>query len=254
MLLLAYVFADFFLMFKLLPGQPTEQAGKFFLNDHGTLLPVSTDGYRQALAHQARLFTGHELLFFGWAAVLSYQIARLRNGKLRLAAPAVPEVITDLPPVALSQSIVLETSYTPDQCVHELQASVDRIPAAFVWRSSKLWGTVSSDGFWLQLAQGSSSQLAFAIGRFVQQGAGTRVELQLRLKRSIRLFVVGTAALLPILGAVLDANTGGHNFVLLFSAMAAFGLLGNLAFALIQRRRLLSTIQHALNARRGLVS
>jgi hypothetical protein len=243
------------LMFKLLPGQPTVEAGKFFLNDHGTLLPVSPDGYRQALAHQARLFSGHEMFFFGCAAVFGYQIDRVRSGNLHLAAPPVPKLAGDFPsPVALSQSVVLETSYTPNQCVHELQASVDRLPAAFLWSRSKLWGTVSADGFWLQLAQGSSSQLAFAMGRFVQQGAGTRVQVELRLKRSILLFVVGTALLLPILGTVLDANSGDHRFLFLLSAMAAFGLIGNVAFALFQRRRLLSTIERALNAHRRQVS
>jgi hypothetical protein len=250
-LLLAYIFVDFLSMFKLLVGQPTEQAGKFFLNDHGTLIPVSLDGYRQGLAYQARLFTGHEMFFFGWSAVIGYQIDRLRSGRLRLAAPTIPEAISDSPsPISLVRSVVLETSYSPNQCASQLQASVDRIPAAFLGSSSKLWGTISAEGFWLQLAQGSASQLAFAVGRFAQQGTGTRVQLQLRLKRWVLLAVAGTALVLVILGVVFD-NARDHRFVILFSAMGAFGLLANVAFALAQRHRLLSTIEHALNARRG---
>jgi len=251
-LLLAYVVADFLLMFRALPGQPTEQAGGFFFNDHGTLIPISSDVYRQGLAYQARLFTGHEMVFFGFAAVFGYQIDRLRDGKLQLAAPAVPELITEpTSPIALTRSVVLETSFAPNQCASQLQASVDRIPGWFWGRDSKLWGTVSADGFWLQLAQGSSSQLAFAVGRFARQGAGTRVQVQLQFKRWVLLALVGTAVLLPIMGVAFDVTSGGHNFVILFSAMAAFGLLANLAFGLFQRHRLLSAIERALNAHRG---
>jgi hypothetical protein len=39
-LLVAYIALDFFLMFVLLPGQPVEQGGKFFFDEHG-LVPTT---------------------------------------------------------------------------------------------------------------------------------------------------------------------------------------------------------------------
>ena len=40
--------------------------------------------YNQALMHAARLFTGHEIWFFGFAGVLGYQLNRLRTGRISL--------------------------------------------------------------------------------------------------------------------------------------------------------------------------
>lgn len=78
----AYIFLDFFWMIHLLPGQPTEQDGRFFFNDHGRLIPISSHAYRQSLLFQARLFSGHEITFSGVATILGYQLDRLRRGEL----------------------------------------------------------------------------------------------------------------------------------------------------------------------------
>lgn len=69
-------------LIHLLPGQPTEQDGRFFFNDHGRLIPISAHTYRQSLLFQARLLSGHEITFTGVAAILGYQLDRLRRGQL----------------------------------------------------------------------------------------------------------------------------------------------------------------------------
>ena len=81
---LGYVAVDFFLMFKVLPGQPEQHGAEYFFNEHGLLVPIDVHQYNQALMHAARLFTGHEIWFFGFAAVLAYQLERLRRGLVNL--------------------------------------------------------------------------------------------------------------------------------------------------------------------------
>src|ERR1700730_9672525 len=60
---LLYVFLDFFLMTRVLPGQPEQDVSNFYFNDHGSLIPISVDAYRMAMMPAARLFSGHELIF-----------------------------------------------------------------------------------------------------------------------------------------------------------------------------------------------
>jgi len=78
----AYIFVDFFWVIHLLPGQPIEQDGRFFFDDHGRLIPISSQTYRLSLLFQARLFSGHEIILTGVAAILGYQLDRLRRGQL----------------------------------------------------------------------------------------------------------------------------------------------------------------------------
>ncbi len=250
-LLVAYIALDFFLMFALLPGQPVEQGGKFFFDEHGLVLTTEA-AYRQGLAYQARLISGHEMFFFGFAAVFGYQLDRLRLGKATLAEAPTPAIGDIVSPGPLDRLVVLETGLTPDQCAGRLQA---RLGPLLGWRwgsRMELWGSVSSDGFSLQMGRGSSArQLVFAGGRFGQLGRGTGIEVWLQLKRWGLLAIVGTAVALPIVGVVMDAFTGGgHHMLEITSAIAVFALVGNLAFALYQRGRLLSLIEQTLEAHR----
>lgn len=249
-LLVAYVFFDFFLMSALLPGQPVEQGGAFFFDDHG-LVPTTEAAYRQGLAYQARLITGHEMIFFGLAAVFGYQLDRLRRGKAGLPEAPIPAIGDVFSPWPLDRLVVLETALTPEECASRLQSRMGPLLGLSWGRRMELWGTASSEGFSLQLFRGSSSsQLVFVVGRFARAGPSTRVEVFLQFKRWAVLAVGGTAIALPIVGVVIDSISGrGHYSLGILSAMALFGVVGNLAFALYQRHRLLSLIVQTLDAR-----
>lgn len=250
-LLVAYVALDFFLMSGLLRGQPVEQGGKFFFDDHG-LVPTTAAAYRQGLAYQARLISGHEMFFLGLAAVFGYQLDSLRRGKATLDEAPTPAIGDVVSPGPLDRLVVLETGLTPDQCAGRLQARLGPL-LGWPWGSrQELWGSVSADGFSLQMGRGSfARQLVFAAGRFGRQGHGTRIQVWLQFKRWGFLTIVGTAVALPIVGVVMDVfSGGGHYFVEITSALAVFALVGNLAFALYQRDRLLSLIERSLDAHR----
>jgi hypothetical protein len=250
-LLVAYVFLDFFLMLALLPGQPVEEGGKFFFNEHGLVRTTETV-YRQGLAYQARLISGHEMLFFGLAAVFGFQIDRLRVGKISLPEAPVPAIGGTVSPGPLDRRVVLETRLKPDQCASRLQSRLGPLLGWSGGRRLELWGLVSSDGFSLQMGRGGSNrQLVFASGRFAQPGRGTRVEVWLQLKRWGLPAIVGGAVAFPIVGVVMDALTGGsHDFAAFTAVIAVFALVANLASALYRRNRLLSLIERALEAHR----
>jgi heme exporter protein D len=252
-LLLAYVALDFFLMVALLPGQPVEQGGRFFFNEGG-LVPTTAAAYRQGLAYQARLISGHELIFFGLAAVIGFQIQRLRSGKASLPEAPVPVIGAVVSPGPLDRQVVLETGLTPDECVTRLQSRLGPLLGGSWGRQMELWGLVSSEGFSLQLGRsGSTRQLVFASGTFAQPARGTQIQVWLQFKRWGLPAIVGSAVAFPIVGAVMDALSGGsHFYVELTTALAVFALVANLAFALYQRHRLLSLIERSLDAHRGM--
>jgi hypothetical protein len=238
-------------MSGLLPGQPVEQGGKFFFDDHG-LVPTTAAAYQKGLAYQARLISGHEMLFLGLAAVFGYQLERLRLGKASLPQAQIPAIGEVMSPGQLDRLVVLETGLTPEQAAGRLEARLGPI-LGWHWGSrTELSGLVSRDGFSLQIGRrGSTRQLVFARGKFAQLERGTRIEVWLQFKHWGLPAIVGTAAALPVVGAVMDALTGGgHDFAVLLSAVAVFALVANLAFALYQRHRLLSLIERTLAAQR----
>jgi hypothetical protein len=250
-LLVAYVAFDFFLMLALLPGQPVEQGGKFFFDAHG-LVPTTAAAYRQGLAYQARLISGHELLLFGVAAVFGFQIARLRSGRASLPQAPIAAIGDVASPGPLDRLVVLETGLMPEQCANRLQSRLGPLLGWSFGSRMELSGLASPDGFSLQMGQpGSTRQLVVAGGRFGQPGHGTRIQGWLQLKRWGILTTVGTAVAFPIVGAVVDAlSGGGHYFVKITSALAVFALVANLTLALYRRHQMLSLIERTLDARR----
>src|SRR5438034_837859 len=76
---LLYVFVDFFLMMRVLPGQPEQDGPNFYFNDHGSLVPIGLDAYRMAMMHAARMFSGHALIFFGLGTLIGYQVDGIRS-------------------------------------------------------------------------------------------------------------------------------------------------------------------------------
>jgi hypothetical protein len=65
---LAYVAVDFVLMIRRLPGQPEIHDGAFFMNVHEALTRISQADYVAALQHANRLYSGHEMAFYGLVA------------------------------------------------------------------------------------------------------------------------------------------------------------------------------------------
>ena len=53
-------------------GQPTMSAGHYFLNDHGSLIPVTKAAYEHALVLQQRIFTLGPSVFFALGIVVHY--------------------------------------------------------------------------------------------------------------------------------------------------------------------------------------
>jgi hypothetical protein len=235
-LLLVYVVADFLLLLGLLPGQPIEQNGQFFFNNHGSLTPISLERYRQGLAYQARLFTGHEMVFYGVATLVAYQLDRFRRGQISPTTPAIPTLSEFARAGPMSRLVVLETALIPDQCVSRIHAS-------------RLSGSASPDGFWLALERGARASLVFATGRFTPQGTGTRVEVRLELKRWGWWSLIASAALVPVFGVAIDWATGGGDLAAIVFVLVAFILIGNVTALWLERRRLLSAIESALSAR-----
>jgi hypothetical protein len=63
-------------------GAPTVVHGQYFLNDHGTLIPVTYNGYRHALVLQQRIFTSIPGAFYALGIVMNWPIM----------GPSVPSV------------------------------------------------------------------------------------------------------------------------------------------------------------------
>jgi hypothetical protein len=55
-----------------LAGQPTVVHGKYFLNDHGDLMPVTYNGYRHAVVLQQRIFTLIPGVFYALGIVINW--------------------------------------------------------------------------------------------------------------------------------------------------------------------------------------
>jgi hypothetical protein len=53
-------------------GQPTMSGGHYYLNDHGSLIPVSKAAYEHGLVLQQRIFTLGPAIFFALGALVHY--------------------------------------------------------------------------------------------------------------------------------------------------------------------------------------
>jgi len=240
---LVYVFVDFFLMFRVLPGQPEQQGTSYFFNEHGLLVPIGLHQYNQALMHSARLFTGHELWFLGFAAVLSYQFDRLRRGQITLDTAPRDEAIENHPlPPPLSRALTLQTMLSPEECAARLLQPARRPMFAFVGRYG-MRGEATTAGFRLELA-GSNTSLVYAVGRFGAASRPTFIRVLLTFKRWPLISFGLSTLFLPLFW--LFTNAAGIPFAwqgLLF--VFIFGVGANFAFALAQMRNLLKQIKQA---------
>jgi hypothetical protein len=206
---------------------------------------------REALMYAARLFTGHEILFFGAAALAGRQLDAVREGRLDLDAAPRDEGLERSPlPYPLSQTVTLETILSPEALAARILSPPRRRAGGFAFFSQPqgMQGESSTDGFRIELT-GAQSQLVYAVGRFELEGGLTRIPVLLTFKRWTIVGIVVTAVAAPLAWAYLRA-IGSQSFAnLILIAFLGVGVVGNLIFGLYQRRRLLSLIKDATESR-----
>jgi hypothetical protein len=243
--LVVYVFVNFFAMTTLLPGQPEQDGSTYYFNNHGSQIPISAKVYRMGLMHAARLFSGHELIFFGVGALIAYQIDRLRRGRITIdVAPPRDEAMerTRLP-YPLQRLISLQTTLTPETIASRLLEPKPRVLWSFFDKSLGLRGEASAAGFRVEI-ESAQFQMVYAVGQFETKTGGTTIRLLLTFKKWPLISLAGMAILAPVVW-VLIGNLAfplpgfGLAFVLVL------GVGGNFLFALDQRRRLLGLIKQA---------
>ena len=241
-----YVFVDFFAMIQLLPGQPEQDGSSFYFNNKGSLIPISADTYRVGLMHAARLFSGHELFFFGFAALLAHQIDAIRSGRITIdLAPRDDAMERSRLPYPLQRHVTLRTVQSPETCAHNLLTPT--LPRSFFDTVRGLRGESSPAGFRVELQSGQS-QMVYAVGRLQADRAGTSMQVLLTFKRWPLIILASSAVLIPLAWAVLGLL--GFQmpwFVVAFVVLV--GVVGNFLFGLDQRRRVLAQIKRATDAK-----
>jgi hypothetical protein len=188
-------------------------------------------GVDQPPMYVARLFTGHEMYFFGFATLIGYQLDRIRRGKLEPWRPPRDDALESDPlPWPLSRSAVLQTLLSRADCAARLL-------------QLRLRGEATAEAFRLELT-GPRSSLVYAVGRF--EGSGpTFIRLLLTFKRWPLIAIGGTLVLLPLVWLMLGPVGFGWQG-LLFVVVFAGG--GNIVYGVIQMRRLQAMIQRATEA------
>lgn len=244
---LLYLFVDFFLMVRVLPGQPEQDGSNFYFNDHGNLIPISLDAYRMAMMHAARLFSGHELIFFGFGTLIGYQIDGIRSGRVSLDMAPRDEVIERSPlPYPLSRVVGLQTALSAEACVARLLTPPPRPAWSLFATSQGLRGHASTTEFRVEMA-GVQSQMVYAVGRFGRVGGATGIRLLMTFKRWPLITLAASIFLAPMVWAFMVA--AGFSFPWFSLAfVVVFGVGGNFLFGLDQRRRLLAQIKRATEA------
>lgn len=245
--ILLYVFVDFFLMMHVLPGQPEQDGSNFYMNNGGTLTPITPDAYRMALMHAARLFTGHELVFFGVGTLIGYQLDRIRSGRVSLeVAPRDEAMERSSLPYPLSRVVGLRTTLSPEACAARLLAPTPRPAWSLFTTSQGLRGQASAIEFRVETAS-SQSQLVYAVGRFGRVGSATGIRVLMPFKRWPLIALGASVLLAPLVWAFMVASGFPLPWLWLV-AVVVFGVGGNLLFGLDQRRRLLAQIKRATDA------
>src|SRR5207249_3592669 len=71
-----------------LDGQPTHQHGHYFLNNHGSLMPVTRSMYEHALVLQQRIFTCIPSVFYALGVLVNAPlVGKLRADPRRVVSP-----------------------------------------------------------------------------------------------------------------------------------------------------------------------
>ena len=243
--ILVYVFVDLFAMIPLLPGQPEQDGSSFYFNNKGTLIPISAETYRMGLMHAARLFSGHELFFFGITALIARQVDAIRSGRITIdLAPRDDAMERSRLPYPLQRLVTLQTVQSPETCAQNLLTPT--LPRSFFDSVRGLRGESSAAGFRVELAN-VQSQMVYAVGQFQADGAGTSMQVLLTFKRWPLIFLAASAVLIPLVWAVMGLF-GFQVPWFVFAFVVLFGVVGNFLVGLDQRRRLLAQIKRATDA------
>jgi hypothetical protein len=242
-----YVFVDFFAMIHLLPGQPEQVSSAYYFDDKGTLIPISAGDYLMGLMHAARLFTGHEIIFFGFAGLIAHQLNAMRAGRIDLdAAPHDVAMERSRLPYPLQRVVLLRTTTTPADCAARLLIPQPR--ATFSFDASRgLRGETSTEGFRLEIAS-PQVQMVYAFGRFEAGSGETSIRVLLTFKRWPLIFLAGSVLLVPVVWTVAVGFGAVLPSLGIVAALLVFGVGGNFLFGLDQRRRLLGQIKRATDA------
>ncbi len=244
--ILVYVFVDFFAMVALLPGQPEQDGSNFYFNNKGDLIPIGADTYRIGLMHAARLFSGHELIFFGISALIARQVDAIRSGRISIdLAPHDDVMERSRLPYPLQRLVTLRTVQSPETCAQNLLTPT--LPRSFFDTVRGLRGEASAAGFRVEL-ESSQSQMVYAVGQFQADPAGTSIQVLLTFKRWPLIILGSSAVLVPLAWAVM----GLFGFQLPWFVVAfvvLVGVVGNFLFGLDQRRRLLAQIKRTTDAK-----
>jgi hypothetical protein len=243
-----YVFVDFFAMMRVLPGQPEQDGSHYYFSNHGSLTPVGVHGYWLGLMHAARLFSGHELVFFGFATLAAYQVDRIRSGRVSInVVPRDDAMERSRLPYPFRRVISLQTTLTPEACAARLLMPPAHAAWSFFETSRGLRGEASPAGFRVENAS-AQVQMVYGVGRFEAGGGATSIRLLLTFKKWPLISLAASAILIPVVWAALLAL--GFPFpwgAVVFVVM--FGVGANVLFGLDQRRRLLAQIKQATETR-----
>lgn len=229
-LLFLYVFVNFFLTLHLLPATPQQQ----------------NSGDPHGLMYAARLFSGHEMIFFGICAAIGYELERVRSGRLNVNVGPRDDALEQHPlPLRLSRSVSLQTMLSAEECAQRLQKPIPQGFFAYLGRYG-VRGEVSPSGFRLELG-GPQVSMVYAVGHFEGGGRPTFIRVLLTFKRwAVISFVV---AILIFPAIWLGLNSIGFPFspeLLLF--FLVFGVGGNFLFGLGQMASLLNQIKRATDS------
>lgn len=216
---LAYVVVDFFVLFGVMQG--ADIANPWYV---------------------ARLFSGHELAFFGFAAAIGYEFERIRRGRLDVNALPADRLLEQRPlPVPLSRSLTLQTQLTPAECAARLLAT--RPPRSFWFATTyPLRGSAGADSFRVERG-GPQSSMVYGVGRF-EGSTPTFIRLLVTFKRWVLITLGVVVVAFPVWVALLSYfrypfGWQGLTFIVVFAIGA------NLVFGLLQMRSLINQIKRA---------
>jgi len=228
---LAYVFINFFFLMHLL--QVTSKA--------------QSNASNQELMYMARLFSGHEMIFFGVSAATGYGLDQIRKRKVDLNRGPRDDSLEQLRlPWPLSRSVTLQTMLTAEECAQRLRAPIPQGFFSLIGRYG-VRGEVTTSGFRLELA-GAQTSMVYAVGRFEGGGRPTFIRVFLTFKRWALLAIAAAIVLYPAIWLVINASGQRFSWELLL-ALLIFGIGGNLLFGAGQMSSLVNQIRRATDAK-----
>ena len=226
----AYVFLNFFFLVHLVPSTPYQQSNPS----------------HQALMYTARLFTGHEILFFGLCAAVGRGLDRVRTEKLDLSRGPRDDSLERNPlPWPLSRNVTLQTMLSADEAAVRLQRPIPQGFFATMGRYG-VRGEVTTAGFRLELG-GAQTTMVYAVGRFEGGPRPTFIRVFLTFRRWA-LIAIGLAVLaFPAVWLLLNAFGQPLSWELLLFFLV-FSIGGNLLFGIAQMNSLVNQIKRATDS------